>query len=130
MIINLPLAVYLPRKTKPAKKIYINLNEYRNWHYQVSNQAKDIYKKDLESQLKGLKFDGKITLIFTLFRGDKRRVDRSNILSIHEKFFCDALTFYGCIKDDNDNFIEETRYRSGQVDRENPRVEVEILKIK
>jgi Holliday junction resolvase RusA-like endonuclease len=130
MIIKLPLAVYLPRKTKEDKKIYINLNEYRNWHYIVSNQAKDIYKKNLESQLTDVKFDGKITLIFTLFRGDKRRVDRSNILSIHEKFFCDALTFYGCIKDDNDNFIEETRYRSGQVDRENPRVEVEILKIK
>ena len=130
MIINLPLTVYLPRVTKPAKKIHINLNEYRNWHYIVSNQAKDIYKKGLESQLSKIKFDGKITLVFTLFRGDKRRVDRANILSIHEKFFCDALTFYGCIKDDNDNFIEETRYRSGQVDRENPRVEVEILKIK
>jgi len=127
MIIKLPLAVYLPRKTKPAKKCTLNLNYYRNWKFFVSNQIKEVYKECMEDTLKSLKFTGKITLIFTLYWGSKRRVDRSNVLSIHEKFFCDALTFYGCIADDNDNYIQETRYRTGEMDRANPRVEVEII---
>jgi hypothetical protein len=127
MIIKLPLAVFLSRKTMPDKKCTINLNYYRNWKFFVSNQIKEVYKECLEDTLKNLRFKGKITLIFTLYWGSKRRVDRSNVLSIQEKFFCDALTFYGCIADDNDNYIEETRYRTGEIDRENPRVEVEII---
>ena len=127
MIIKLPLAVFLPRKTMPEKKYTINLNYYRNWKFFVSNQIKEVYKECLEDTLKNLRFKGKITLIFTLYWGSKRRVDRSNVLSIQEKFFCDALTFYGCIADDNDNYIEETRYRTGDIDKENPRVEVEII---
>lgn len=126
MIIQIPLFVLLPRKTMPAKKYMINLNEYRNWHYIVNNQIKEKYKEQLEARLKGRKFKDKITLTFTFYKGRNARIDRANVLSIHEKFFCDALTAYGCIEDDNDDFIEETRYRSGGLDRENPRVEVLI----
>jgi Holliday junction resolvase RusA-like endonuclease len=72
------------------------------------------------------KFKPPISLTFTLFKGSNRKIDRSNILSITEKFFCDALTTYGCIPDDNDEFISETRYRTGGVDTKNPRVEIEI----
>lgn len=126
MKIDLPLFVTLPRKTKADRKFIINLNNYRNWHYLVSNQIKESYKVSLHDKLSGIKFKGKIKLHFVLYQGSKRRVDRANVLSVHEKFFCDALTAYGCIADDNDNFIEETRYTSGQVDKENPRVEVII----
>ena len=126
MKIEVPLFVILPRKTKDDKKVIINLNYYRNWHFQISNQVKEKYKEQLEDKLKGLKFKDHIKLHFILYQGSKRRVDRANVLSIHEKFFCDALTAYGCLKDDNDNFIEETKYTSGGVDKENPRVEIFI----
>jgi len=124
--INLPLSVTLPRKTKEDRKVIINLNNYRNWHYIISNDVKERYKEALRYTLMGLKFPGKIKLHFVLFQGSNRRVDRANVLSIQEKFFCDALVHYGCIVDDNDNFIEETRYTTGGVDKNNPRVEVYI----
>lgn len=127
MKISIPLFVTLPRKTMPDRKYIINKNNERNWHFIVSNQIKQKYKENLERQLLYLKFNKKISLIFTYFKASNRSSDRSNVLCIHEKFFCDALTHYGCIPDDNDEFIEETRYRSGGLDRENPRVEVEIF---
>lgn len=121
-----PLFVSLPRKTKPAKKIYLNLNVYRNLHFILNNQAKDIYCKLMERQLLGLRCDEPVEITFTLFKGRNTRVDRSNILSIVEKFFCDALVHHNCIPDDNDEYIKTTHYKSGGLDRKNPRVEIDI----
>jgi Holliday junction resolvase RusA-like endonuclease len=121
-----PLQVFLPRKTKEDKKVIINLNGYRNWHYIISNEVKKKYKEAIKSQLNGLKYTEPIRLTFKLFKGSKRISDRANVLSIHEKFFCDALTECGVIDDDNDEFIKETKYISGCIDRENPRVEITI----
>lgn len=126
VVINAPLSVILPRVTKPDKKAIVNMNNYRNWHYVVSNQIKKAYKAAVRPQLIGLRFDEPIYLSFKLFKKDKRRGDRANVLSIHEKFFCDALTECGCIEDDNDLFILNTNYSTGGVDRENPRVEITI----
>lgn len=121
-----PLFVVLPRKTKKDRKVFINLNTYRNLHYLVNNQAKKTYFELMESQLKGVVFDKPVTLTFTLHRKDKRTGDRANVLSITEKYFCDALTKYGCFLDDNDNFILWSHYQTGEIDRENPRVDIEI----
>lgn len=121
-----PLFVMLPRKTKEDKKIIINLNGYRNWHYIISNEAKKKYKLAIREQLRGLKYNTPINLTFKLFKGSRRKSDRANVLSIHEKFFCDALTEYGVIEDDSDEFIGETRYCSGGLDKLNPRVEIMI----
>ncbi len=121
--ISMPLFIEMG-KIKP-KKFYINLNNYRNWHYQVNNNLKSRYKEILSDKVEGMSF-GRISLVFTLHRGDRRRVDRSNILSIHEKFFCDAIVECGCIKDDSDDFLVSTHYFTGNVDRDNPRVDILI----
>jgi hypothetical protein len=121
-----PLIVIIPRKTKDDKKIYLNLNVYRNLHFIVNNQAKEIYCKLMEKKLKGIKFKDQIDITFTLFKSSNRKIDRSNVLSIVEKFFCDALVHHKCIPDDNDDYIKATHYKSGGLDRENPRVEIEI----
>lgn len=126
MKITSPLSVSLPRKTKADRKIYLNLNVYRNLHYIVNNQAKEIYNELMKPYLSGLKFKGPISLTFQLFKKTRRKTDRSNILSIVEKFFCDALVHYGCIPDDNDDHITSTNYLTGGIDSENPRVEIEI----
>jgi len=70
-----------------------------------------------------------IKLTLTYYKGSKRRTDRANILSIHEKFLCDALVECGLISDDNDNIIKSTTYLSGNIDKENPRVECVIESI-
>jgi hypothetical protein len=80
----------------------------------------------MESQLSVVRFNKPIDITFKLFKGRNARVDRSNILSIVEKFFCDALVHHGCIPDDNDEYISATHYKSGGLDRANPRVEIEI----
>ncbi len=125
--ISVPL--YIEMGVRKKKKHYINLNNYRNLHYQVSNKLKVEYKERLFIELHNLKFENKIKLEFVLWKKDKRKGDRSNVLSIHEKFFCDAMVEYECIPDDNDNFIESTLYRTGGLDRENPRVDVIITEI-
>jgi len=121
-----PLAVYLPRKTMPDKKYILNLNNYRNWSYIVSNQIKQAYNEVMRDELEGLTLPTPISLHFVLWKSSKRKIDRANPLSIHEKMFCDALTHYGAIEDDNDEFIESTHYSTGGVDKLNPRVDVII----
>lgn len=121
-----PLFVILPRKTKKDKRVALNLNIYRNLHYLISNQAKHVYKEQMAPQLKGVRFDKPIEITFTLYKASNRRVDRANVLSIVEKFFCDAMTELGCIEDDNDDFIKATHYYSGGKDKDNPRVEIDI----
>ena len=126
-VIHSPLAVYLPRKTKEDRKMILNLNNYRNWQHFLSNNTKKAYKEVIAPQLEGLRFATPISLTFTLWQASKRRIDRLNVLSIHDKFLLDAMTELGCIEDDNDDYVKETTYRTGGIDRENPRVDVEIF---
>jgi len=124
--IKLPLYVILPRKTKEDKKAIINLNNYPHWHYITYNQIKKIYKALLEDQLAGLKLKGKIKISYTLFKGSNRKSDRANVLAVQDKFFCDALTEYGVIEDDNDDIIDSQHFSPTQIDKEDPRVEATI----
>ena len=125
--ISAPL--YIELGVKKIKRYYINLNQYRNWCFQVSNNIKKRYKQKIYTQVKDLKLT-RITLIFTLWKKDRRKIDRANVLSIHEKFFCDALVESGCIPDDNDNYIKKTVYKTGGIDKLDPRVEIEIIEEK
>ncbi len=127
--ITVPISLILAKSGK-GKKYYLNLNNYRNWHYIVSNNIKKKYKELLMTELSNLKFKKPIVIKFYLYKGSKRIIDRANILSIVEKFFCDALTRYECIKDDNDKFIEHTEYYTAGIDRDNPRCEINIIEIK
>lgn len=132
IVASMPLHIFLPRKTKEDRKIHINLNQYRNWQGHMNNQIKQIYKDlviELNPHLKDVRFKNQIELLFVMHRKDKRIVDRSNVLSIHEKFFCDALTHLGCLEDDNDKYIKRTIYETGEKDKENPRVDIFIREL-
>jgi len=122
-LVSVPLHVDMG--VKKIKRHYFNLNTFRNNHYQVNNQLKRAYKALVLPQIEGSVFRY-VKLTFTLYRGDKRRVDRANVLSVHEKFFSDALVESGCIVDDNDSFIQSSHYYSGEVDKVNPRVDILI----
>jgi len=127
--ISMPLYIDLPRKTKKDKRCYINMNQYRNLHYLINNQLKKAYKEIARPKLEGIVFDNPVELTFVLWKKDKRKGDRANPLSIHEKFFCDALTECGSIPDDNDQFIHATHYYTGGIDKENPRVEIIVKEV-
>lgn len=85
------------------------------------------YREAMSSQLSGVTIPTPCELHFTLYRANARMGDRQNVLAVHEKFFCDAATSYGCWSDDTDTHIIATHYRTGAIDRANPRVELEIV---
>lgn len=130
MIISMPLFIEMgiSRKTLKPNRYYINFNNYHNWHFQVRNKLKIKYKDILAPKVEGITI-GRMFMVFTLHRADKRRVDRSNILALHEKFFCDGFVRCGCIRDDNDDYLESSHYYTGNIDKQNPRVDIELKEI-
>lgn len=122
----LPLSIVIPRKTKKDKRVSLNLNEYRNWPYFLSNDVKVRFREAMRTQLEGVVIPTPCALYFTLYRGNARKGDRANVLTVVEKFFCDAATFYGCWPDDTDEYIYASHYQTGAIDRDNPRVELEL----
>ncbi len=127
--ISMPLAVYLPRKTMPPVKYIINKNNERNWNPFVCKKVKAAYAEEMAPKIKDLRFILPVKLTFTLWKATLRKTDRTNVLSQHEKFACDALVEYGCLVDDNDDFIHSSHYYTGGIDRENPRVDIEIKEV-
>lgn len=120
-----PLAIKIAKSAK-GKFYRINLNQYRNWHKNVSNSIKVKYKELVSPQFKKIKIKPPVQITFVLYNDSNRRIDRANPLSIHEKFFCDALVEAGCMPDDNDKFIKRTIYESGPVDKTDGRIEIII----
>lgn len=127
--VTISMPLFLELGVRKKTRYYINLNGYRNWHFQVSNQLKKLYKSYAFPQIHKLKFHKKIKLEFVMWKRDKRHIDRANVLSIHEKFFCDALVETGCIRDDEDEYIEQTIYRTGGINKLNPRIDIIITEI-
>lgn len=125
--ISMPLFLELGKRKKT--KYYINLNNYRNWHFQANNKLKKLYKQYAFPKISKLRYHKKIKLEFVMWKYDNRHIDRANVLSIHEKFFCDALVETGCLRDDEDEYIEQTIYRTGGIDKTNPRVDIIITEI-
>ena len=112
-----------------TKNQHINLNKFRNNHFQLNNEMKIMYADLAAAKLRlhrGKNYK-KIKLEFTYYKPTKAKRDRANILSITEKFFCDAMTKIGVIPDDNDDYIKSSFYQSGGLDRDNPRVDIKII---
>ena len=129
MKVSMPLWLRTAKK-ETGKRYHINLNNYHTWHHSQRNKLKQAYselaKEKFDPSIRGLK---NINLVFVMHRGDKRKVDRANVLCLHEKFFCDALVGGGVLKDDNDSFINSTHYLTGEIDRENPRVDIYLTRL-
>lgn len=121
-----PLKVYLPRKTKKDVAFILNLNTYRNTHYQILNQAKQIYKDIVASQILTLPVMQKVAVRFVLYPPTIRKMDTPNICSIHDKFFMDALVELGKLPGDDYDHYVETGYVFGKIDRVNPRVDIQL----
>ena len=126
------MKIVAPLRVPQSKKKFfsLNLNIYRNAHHFTLNKAKVEYKAYLQKQLATLPIMERIELIFTLFPKTKRLCDISNVLSIHDKFFCDALVEAGKIPDDNYLHLRKVTYSMGEIDKENPRVEINVEEIK
>ncbi len=124
-----PLYIDLPRKTKKDKRIYINMNTYRNLHYVVSNKVKKMYLEAVREQLEGITIQTPVCVTYKVFKGTARRLDKLNVISVTAKFLMDAVTELGCWEDDNDDIIKTETILPTEIDRGHPRVEVIIKSI-
>lgn len=125
MLIKSPLSVPVSRN----KSFTLNLNYYRNCHYQVLNKAKINYKAIIHEQIKNLPVFDKVEIIYTLYPKTKRLTDLDNILSIHAKFFSDALVEYGKLTDDNYTYITKNTFVFGKIDKINSRVGIRVVPV-
>ena len=80
-----------------AKKVPLNLNWYRNAHFQVLNKTKQNY---FPVSLETFSAD-KIAVDYTLVLNNRKRTDLTNWIAIADKYFLDWLVASGCIPDDN-----------------------------
>lgn len=121
----------LPCYIQHAKKnVPINLNWYRNAHYQTSNTVKRKFKEAITPQFKGLNPIGcKVAIHFTYYAARNNSPDLDNFTSVSKKFFQDAAVELGLIPDDNINHVVYTSESYGGIDRENPRVVATINEI-
>ena len=138
MKLTLPLCIFLPRVKSDDKKIILNMNVYRNMGHFNSAAAKLRYNILMEAELERLEGEKEPRSVYeappyrftyTLFPVNGSRMDVANVLSIVDKFTCDALVEMGVIPDDNFKIVKEVVYRYGSVDKENPRAELEITSI-
>lgn len=125
-----PLRVYFPRVRVEDKHFILNLNNYRNAHLFTLNDSKIKYKEVMAEQIAKLPALTKVAVRFTLFPKTHRRTDTPNVCAVHDKYFMDAMVEFGKLPDDSFNHYVETGYRFGEVDKYNPRVEIEIFEAK
>ena len=97
----LPIYVMLPRKKVEDKKIMLNMNLYRNMHFQVNNQVKELFKPIEFTLFKA----EKISIGYLVRKTTKRKFDTMNVISIVDKFFLDWLVENDYIPDDTCNNV-------------------------
>lgn len=118
-----PLKVLMSK----IKYFRLNLNQYRNTHYRLLNTCKINYKEIMKKQINKAKPFNKVLCLYKVYFGSKRCYDVGNVCSIHEKFFEDALVELGKLPDDNTEYIPLVIYLGCGIDKENPRVEIEVM---
>ncbi len=121
-----PLKV--PKSSK--KNFILNMNNYRNTHYQSLNKAKINFKAMIADQLKDApRFKGKVRVEYVLYPATRRLCDLDNVMAVHKKFGQDALVEFGVIEEDTYNILIENKESFGNIDKENPRVEATVIKV-
>ena len=118
--------IYGAKKDGTEQKFKLNLNQYRNTHYIILNKAKIAYKELMKEQISRLPELSNISLHYTVYTKTKREFDLSNVCSVVDKFFCDALVELGKLPDDNIKYLSQISFSFGGIDKDNPRIEVTI----
>jgi len=120
------------RNINKWKPFYLNLNALIT----VSrfppqrNQIKKNYKKLIDPILDEIEpIKGPLKIIYTIYAKNRSKFDIGNVGSVVDKFLCDALVDKGILEEDNIDVIKSVEFVFGGVDKDNPRAEVEILKL-
>lgn len=125
IILICPLEVWISSRTK----FIVNLNNYRNTQHMALNKAKIAFKLAVMDQIQRMPRFKKVMVEFTLFPGSRRRMDTTNVCCIVDKFLMDAIVEYRKLPDDDMKHHVGSNYRAGEVDKNHPRVEAEIIEV-
>jgi len=125
-MIRLPTSLQLSKRGEPYQ---LNLNVYRNTHYQTLNKAKVAFSDAVTPLLAGVPVLGCVKLSYRLFVSSKARRDVANICCVVDKFFSDVLASAGKIPDDTWKYLPAVEYVFAGVDPKDPRVEVVVFNI-
>jgi hypothetical protein len=66
------------------------------------------------------------SIAYVLYAPDKKLRDLANVLSVVDKYACDALVEMKVLKDDSVDHLKTITFSYAGVDKENPRVEMTI----
>lgn len=113
---------------KGKSRYSLNLNQYRNWFYRLSNDIKKKFKYEVSSSL-DFKVVGQVGIEYEYYAPNKRKVDLMNVVSVVDKFFQDAMVERGCIEADDTSVVIQVGCRYAGIDRENPRIEARVFSI-
>ena len=110
------------------KTFSINLNIYSTTYFKTRNTAKQNYADIVKTKLADeVRKYGEVILMYKVFPKSKRRLDISNVCSIADKFISDALVDLGILEDDSYHFVKDVIYSFGEIDKDNPRVEIRVV---
>ena len=87
----------------------------------------NICASEIRYQLRRLKIKNPVRITYTFHEPDLRR-DVGNIAYV-SKPFEDALQITGILENDNQKWIKEQHFIAGDVDKKNPRIEIEIEEV-
>ncbi len=126
-MIVLPLYYTKEYKTKKSKTFIVNQNWYRNTNHFLSNEVKKYYHNLVEEQKEKLPvIDKTFKLIIKIYYKNPSS-DPSNSIAVMEKFVLDGLIEAKIIKEDNVLHHLGTTWEVSGQDKNNPRVEIEII---
>lgn len=118
--------------TKPTKRYWLSMNNYRNWHFQSSNGVKRRFKKKIQSQIDLLPdlsaLWGEVAVHYRFFPPNRAERDIGNYVAVVDKFFCDAVIESKKLADDNMKILKHSTWEMGEIDKENPRMEAFLVK--
>ena len=129
MIASIELPIHLTVGVRNPKRVPLNLNHYRNAHHHTLDSMKKAFKKEVTPFLTFPKINVPVQLTYTLYPRTRHRMDISNVLSVVDKYFCDAVTEAGLWVDDSYEWLPKVVYTFGEVDKNNPRAKVLIEEI-
>jgi Holliday junction resolvase RusA-like endonuclease len=126
VLIISPLYIELPRVRTKDKRVYLNLNTYRNLHYITNNNVKKAYLEAIRGQIEGIVIQTPVSITYRVIKPSKTRLDKMNVIAVVSKYLLDALTEVGFWEDDNDEFVKEETIKPTIYDEGNGRVEIII----
>jgi len=124
--IKLPAIVNVSKN----RRFSLNLNQYRNAHYQTLSKAKRVFHQEVFNELRFVKkIQHPVGIHYSVIAGSKRKFDISNICTVVDKFFCDAMVKENLIDDDDYRYIAELLYSYGGYEKGNQHVLAQVYEL-